>query len=107
RLNRREYRNMVRDLFGIEFDAVQAFPADGTGGAGFDTNGETLYTPPMLMERYLEAAQQILDRVIITPPVSRVIYAPDNEIPMGDGFSFPLSVYEDGDYTFVAGLIPK
>ena len=68
RLNRREYHNTVRDLLGVEFDAVQLFPADGTGGAGFDTNGETLFTPPVLMERYMEAAQEILDRAIVTPP---------------------------------------
>ena len=69
RLNRREYRNTIRDLLGVDFDVAAVFPADGTGGAGFDTNGETLYIPPLLMERYLEAAQQILDRVIVTPPL--------------------------------------
>jgi cytochrome c553 len=71
RLNRREYHNTVRDLLGVDFDASAVFPADGTGGAGFDTNGETLYVQPLLMERYVQAAQQILDRVIITPALSR------------------------------------
>ncbi len=66
RLNRREYHNTVRDLLGVDFDVSAVFPADGTGGAGFDTNGETLYVQPLLMERYVQAAQQILDRVIIT-----------------------------------------
>src|SRR3984893_10184168 len=61
RLNRREYHNTIRDLFGIDFEVLGIPPADGTGGAGFDTNGETLFVPPMLMERYMEAAQQILD----------------------------------------------
>ena len=46
RLNRREYHNTVRDLLGVDFDVSLIFPADGTGGAGFDTNGETLYIPP-------------------------------------------------------------
>ena len=76
RLNRREYHNTIRDLLGVDFDVVRLFPADGTGGAGFDTNGETLYMPPMMMERYMEAAQQILDRVIVTPPLSRVFIPP-------------------------------
>ena len=71
RLNRREYHNTIRDLLGVDFDASAVFPADGTGGAGFDTNGETLYVQPLLMERYVQAAQQILDRVIITPALSR------------------------------------
>lgn len=71
RLNRREYHNTIRDLLGVDFDVAAVFPADGTGGAGFDTNGETLYVQPLLMERYVQAAQQILDRVIITPGLSR------------------------------------
>lgn len=71
RLNRREYQNTIRDLLGLEIVAADLFPADEAGGAGFDTNGDTLYLPPMLLERYLEAAQKILDRVIITPPFSK------------------------------------
>ncbi len=51
------------------------FPTDGTGGAGFDTNGETLFIPPIMMERYLEAAQQILDRAIVTPDLLKVFSA--------------------------------
>src|SRR5260370_11783279 len=67
RLNRREYHNTVRDLLGVDFNVSELFPADGTGGAGFDTNGATLYVPPMMMERYLEAGQQISDRGIVSP----------------------------------------
>ncbi len=67
RLNRREYHNTIRDLLGVDLDITTMLPADGTGGAGFDTNGETLYLPPVLTERYMEAAQTILDRVIVTP----------------------------------------
>ena len=75
RLNRREYHNTIRDLLGVDFDVTGIFPADGTGGAGFDTNGETLFIPPMLLERYMEAAQQILDRVIVTPQISQDLHA--------------------------------
>jgi cytochrome c553 len=103
RLNRREYRNTVRDLFGIDYDVTAEFPADGTGGAGFDTNGETLYVPPMLLERYMEAAQQILDDVIVTPVVSKTFSTADltgnaKLLQPGDKASFSLTVYLDGDY---------
>jgi mono/diheme cytochrome c family protein len=77
RLNRREYHNTIRDLLGVDLDATAIFPADGTGGAGFDTNGETLYIQPMQMERYMQAAQQALDRVIVTSPLSRTFVATD------------------------------
>ena len=42
RLNRREYHNTIRELLGVGFSVVTLLPADGSGGAGFDTNGETL-----------------------------------------------------------------
>ncbi len=95
RLNRREYHNTVRDLFGIDFEVPGILPADGTGGAGFDTNGETLFIPPVLMERYMEAAQQILDRVIVTPPVSRTTTATEISVPTYVESAFDLTVAFD------------
>jgi len=100
RLNRREYHNTIRDLLGIDFEVLGILPADGTGGAGFDTNGETLFVPPVLMERYLEAAQQIVDRVIITPPFSRTFTAAE----LKPEFSVSIPVYTEGAYDISAVL---
>ncbi len=100
RLNRREYRNTIRDLLGVDFDVTALFPADGTGGAGFDTNGDTLYIQPMMMERYLQAAQQILDRAIVTPKLSKIWTAAE----LGPKLSFTVPVYLDGDYDVRVGL---
>ena len=98
RLNRREYHNTIRDLLGIDFDAVAILPADGTGGAGFDTNGETLFIPPVLMERYMEAAQQILERVIVTPPVSKTVTTDTVSLPIYIESAYEiLAAYEGGD----------
>lgn len=72
RLNRREYRNTIRDLFGVNLEIASLFAADEAGGAGFDTNGATLYLPPMMIERYLEAAQTVVDGAIVSPPMNRV-----------------------------------
>lgn len=82
RLNRREYRNTVRDLLGVDLDVAEVFPADESGGAGFDTNGETLYIPPMMVERYMEAAQKVLDRAIVTPPLNRVTPSAEMKPPL-------------------------
>ena len=61
RLTRYEYDNTVRDLTGVDVRrAQQTFPADGSGGGGFDNNADTLYIPPVLMERYLDAARATL-----------------------------------------------
>lgn len=69
RLNRFEYERTIRDLLGVEFRASESFPVDGSSGEGFNNNGEALYLPPILLERYLEAASTILDQVIVSPPV--------------------------------------
>ncbi|MFG0331830.1 MAG: DUF1592 domain-containing protein [Maioricimonas sp. JB049] len=61
RLNRSEYRNTIRDLLGVHFDAAHALPADGAGGAGFDNAAETLFLSPVHAEKYLEAAREALD----------------------------------------------
>jgi cytochrome c553 len=107
RLNRREYHNTIRDLLGIDFDVLSLLPADGTGGAGFDTNGETLFVPPVLMERYMEAAQQILDRVIITPALSHSYIRAELKAEPGKGFSVSLSLYQDTSYEISAMFEPR
>lgn len=58
RLNRTEYSNTIRDLFGVQFRADRDFPADDSGH-GFDTIGELLNISPLLMERYMAAAERI------------------------------------------------
>lgn len=69
RLNREEYRNTIKDLFGVSFDVTEAFPADDTG-YGFDTIGDVLSISPLLMEKYIEAAQDIVkDAVPTSGPV--------------------------------------
>lgn len=66
RLNRAEYNNTIRDLFGIDFQPAATFPADDTG-YGFDNIGDVLTLSPVLLERYLEAAEQVTRRTIRAP----------------------------------------
>jgi len=70
RLNRVEYRNTVRDLMGVDFDTNAEFPPDDTGH-GFDNIGDVLTLPPMLLEKYLEAAQTIVARSV--PQAARIV----------------------------------
>jgi len=65
RLNRDEYNNTVRDLIGVDLRPADEFPADDTG-YGFDTIGDVLTLSPALLERYLDAAGRVLDKVIVT-----------------------------------------
>lgn len=70
RLNRLEYRNTIRDLMGIDFDTEIEFPPDDTG-YGFDTVGDVLSVSPLLLEKYMRAAETIVERAV--PATSRVV----------------------------------
>lgn len=65
RLNQTEYRNTIRDLTGVSFDPALDFPQDDTG-YGFDNIADVLTLPPMLLEKYLKAADKIMEEAI--PP---------------------------------------
>lgn len=89
RLNRTEYMNSVRDLFGIDLGAGRALPADGSAGEGFDNNGDALFTSPILIEKYMDAADQVLTALLpdgkatLPPEVAaarvRLLIAPASE----------------------------
>jgi hypothetical protein len=67
RLNRTEYANTIRDLMYVDFDAAADFPSDDVGH-GFDNIGDVLTLSPVLMERYVAAAETILARAIVADP---------------------------------------
>lgn len=69
RLTRAEYGNTLRDLIGLPVEVARLLPSDGAGGEGFDTNGGTLFTSPLAIERYLEAADLMLGEVLPEDPV--------------------------------------
>lgn len=64
RLNRAEYRNTIRDLIGVDFDPSADFPLDEVG-YGFDNIGDVLSLSPLLLEKYLTAAERIVSQAII------------------------------------------
>jgi hypothetical protein len=72
RLNRVEYSNTIRDLLGVDFRADKNFPTDDSGH-GFDNIGDVLTISPMLMEKYLEAAERIAARALGADPLPKPI----------------------------------
>ena len=71
RLNRFEYRNTIRDLTGVDYTPADGFPGDDVG-YGFDNIGDVLSLPPLLMEKYLDAAIDITGQAIYTPPAPMI-----------------------------------
>jgi hypothetical protein len=58
RLNRPEYENVIRDLFGIQIDASAYLPLD-TKSANFDNIADVQALSPALLDAYLNAAAAV------------------------------------------------
>ncbi len=74
RLNASEYQNTVRDLIGVNYSPAEGFPGDDVG-YGFDNIGDVLTLPPLLMEKYLIAAEKISRYAIQTPQPAKLFEA--------------------------------
>src|SRR5215475_4281415 len=70
RLNRNEYANTVHDLLGVDFRATQEFPVDDSGD-GFDNIADVLTISPVLMEKYMTAAERIAARAVGADPLPK------------------------------------
>jgi hypothetical protein len=113
RLNRSEYNNTIRDLVGVDFHPADDFPADNSG-YGFDNISDVLSLSPVLLEKYLTAAHNILDQAIPTEIVkTRTMHLPANlmavgfnaEGDRGDGW-MPLGSLEEDGVSTTTNLAP-
>ena len=92
RLNNAEYDHAVRDLTGIDLRPTREFPLDPANMAGFDNSGETLAMTPALLGKYLGAARDVADHMVLTP----------------DGIDFaphPMLVETDRDKYAIARIV--
>lgn len=99
RLNRDEYNRTVRDLTGINFRPADDFPSDDVG-YGFDNIGDVLSLPPVLMERYLDAADEVVREAIIVaePDFAPVLSLPGKVMASSDAIEAELEIADTADY---------
>lgn len=64
RLTRTEYQNAIRDLLGVHVEDEINLPSDGSGGEGFDTAGNALFTSAIHIQRYLQVATSAIESVV-------------------------------------------
>jgi mono/diheme cytochrome c family protein len=67
RLSNVEYGYTIRDLTGQDLKIARQFPVDPANPAGFDNSGESLTMSPALLNKYLQAARQIADHLVLKP----------------------------------------
>ncbi len=61
RLTHDEYNHTVRDLTGIDLRPADRFPTDMTASSGFENSANSLFIQPVLLERYVGAAEVTVD----------------------------------------------
>jgi hypothetical protein len=67
RLNRAEYNNTIRDLLGVVARPADDFPQDDSG-YGFDNIADVLSLSPVLMEKYVTAAERVARLALFGAP---------------------------------------
>jgi hypothetical protein len=90
RLNRTEYGNAIRDLVDLDINVGELLPSDGAD-FGFDNIASALKTSPLLLERYLTAAQRVA-----------LLAVGDTTVPPGNT-EYPIS-REFTQSTYIEGL---
>jgi len=97
RLNRVEYRNTIRDLTGFDFKVEEELPPDDTG-YGFDTIGDVLTLSPLLLEKYMRAAETIAAEAVPREqraPTQETIAGADFQTTSTNSSSDRLSFYQE------------
>ena len=70
RLTHRELDNTLRDLLGANFTVTDRFPAELAGASGFDNSANTLFLESTLMERYIAAAERVVELMLPAEPAT-------------------------------------
>jgi hypothetical protein len=112
RVNRREYRNSIRELLDVDIDVSALLPPDARTGS-FDNMSDALTINPALMQAYVRAADKIARLAVGDPQAPPVMTKYDvpkvvNQMRHVDGAPFGTrggtSVIHnfpaDGDYNF-------
>ncbi len=97
RLNRVEYRNTVRDLTGQDIRVEEELPPDDTG-YGFDNIGDVLSMSPLLLEKYMQLAEQIVASAVPRQPwvvAETAIPGADFRKSEGKGGGERMSFYDE------------
>lgn len=108
RLSHAEYNYTIQDLTGVDIQPTRTFPVDPANEAGFDNTGESLTMSPALMNKYLAAAREVADHLVLTP--TDLLFAPHPAVTETDRDKFCVNRIVDfyarqptdlADYFFV------
>ena len=121
RLNRTEYGNAIRDLFGLDplsIDITSQLPGDETADGSFDNFADVLSISTSHLERYMSVARQVTRRAAGLAPPNPVIHTfevplhatqedrESEDLPLASrgGIAVRYHFPVDGEYTIVIRL---
>jgi mono/diheme cytochrome c family protein len=88
RLNRAEYANAMRDIFGIDVNAAALLPTDDIS-EGFDNIANALKVSPSFLDQYIMAARAVARQAIGAPltgkEVKTTLRGVDSNVPLPPG----------------------
>jgi len=67
RLSHAEYDHSIAELTGVDLRPTRTFPIDPANQAGFANSAESLAMSPALVKKYLEAAREVADHLVLQP----------------------------------------
>jgi mono/diheme cytochrome c family protein len=117
RLNRTEYANAIRDLFGLDagsLDIASQLPGDETADGSFDKFADVLSISTAHLERYMSVARQVTRLAVALPPSTPSVHTfeiplhvtqedrQSDELPLGSrgGIAVRYHFPSDGEYRF-------
>ena len=88
RLNRAEYANAARDIFGVEIDSAALLPTDDISD-GFDNIAKALKVSPSFLDQYILAARAVVKKAVAVPfngtEVSATLRGTEASVPLPPG----------------------
>jgi len=109
RLNRKEYRNAVRDLLAVDFDATEVLPSDDVA-EGYDNIATALQVSPSFIEQYVIAARAVSVKAMGRPDArpggwtfragagSQLTHVPGLPLGTRGGILADVDLPSDGEY---------
>lgn len=67
RLTHAEYNHTIRDLMGVHLRPADQFPVDLAASSGFANSANSLFFQPVLLERYIGAAERVVEAALRGP----------------------------------------
>ena len=95
RLTREEYNNTIRDLIGVDLRPADRFPTDLSASSGFRNSANSLFFQPITLERFVGAADFVVEQGFpLRPSDSKIQTGWNSLLVEGESLANPEQLIE-------------